>query len=149
MTVTTAPSRKRQTVAARRTGYAIAIVVNAMVLFAANVWPGWEAVPFLTSDAALVMGLVNASLIVSLVVNVVYLFRDPRWVRALGDLLTTSVGLAAMVRIWQVSPFDFGDSEFEWIRVVQILLFVGIVGSVIGIVTAIVSLVRSGRGDPD
>lgn len=149
MTVTTAPSRKRPAVGARRTGYAISIVVNAMMLFAANVWPGWEAVPFLTADTALVMGLVNASLVVGLVVNVVYLFRDPRWVRALGDLLTTSVGLAAMVRIWQVSPFDFGDSDFEWIRVVQILLFVGIVGSIIGIVTAIVSLVRSGRGDPD
>lgn len=147
MTVTTAPRTKRPNVAARRTGYAISVVVNAMVLFAANVWPGWEAVPFLTADTALVMGLVNASIIVSLVVNVVYLIHDPRWVRALGDLLTTSVGLAAMVRIWQVSPFDFGESDV-WMNVVQVLLFVGIAGSIIGIIAALVSLVRSGRDAP-
>ena len=54
-----------------------------------------------------------------------------------------SVGLAAMVRLYQVSPFDFSGSAFEWIRVVQVLLFVGIAGAIIGIIVAIVSLVRS------
>lgn len=134
---------RRPPLAARRTGYLVSVLVNVLMLFGVNVWPGWEAVPFLTADMTLVIGLVNASIIVGIVANVVYLVRDSRWVRAIGDIATNSVGLAAMVRLYQVSPFDFSGSTFEWIRVVQILLFVGIAGALIGIIVAIVSLVRS------
>jgi len=139
MTVT-AP--KRQAVGVRRAGYVVSMLVNAAVLYAVNVWPGWAALPFLTPDAEQVIGLVNASIVVSLVANLVYLVRDPRWLRALGDLVTLSVGLAAMWRIWQVFPFDFSGSSFDWTLVARILLGLGIVGSAIGIVTAIVGFVR-------
>lgn len=139
---TTAKSH-RQGAATRRFGYAVAVLVNAAMLYAANRWPGWEAVPFLTDDTQGVMGLVNASIVVSLAVNVVYLVRDPSWLKALGSLLTTAVGLAALVRIWRVFPFDFAGSTFDWTLVVRILLGVAIVGSVIGIVAGLVSFVRS------
>lgn len=137
----TAP--QRHSLAVRRTGYLMSMLVNAVLLYAANVWPGWDAVPFLTSDMALVIGLVNASIIVNLVANLVYLLRDPRWLRALGDLLTVCVGLAAMVQIWRVFPFDFSGSSFDWTLVTRILLGVGIGGSIIGIVVAIVAFVRA------
>jgi hypothetical protein len=134
--------RKRPSAAARRAGYAAAVLVNTALLFAVNGWPGWEAVPFLTDDTTLVLGLVNASILVSLAANAVYLLHDPPWLRALGDVATTSVGLAAMVRIWQVFPLDFGDSTFDWPLVAHVLLGVGIVGSVIGILVGLASFVR-------
>ncbi|RYV50619.1 hypothetical protein [Pengzhenrongella frigida] len=139
----TLTATKRQPLAVRRTGYLVSVLVNAVLLYAANVWPGWDAVPFLTSDMTLVIGLVNASIIVNLVANLVYLVRDPRWLRALGDLLTVSVGLAAMAAMWQVFPFDFSGSSFDWTLVARILLGVGIGGSIIGIVVAIVAFVRA------
>ena len=142
MTLTAAPKR-RPGVATRRFGYVVAVLVNAAVLYLANIWPGWEAVPFLTADTRLVIGLVNASLVVNLAANLVYLVRDPPWLKAVGDLLTTSVGLVAMLRIWQVFPFDFAGSRFDWELLVRILLGVGIIGSVIGIIVAAVSLVKS------
>ncbi|MGZ4494658.1 MAG: hypothetical protein ACXVWU_08165 [Nocardioides sp.] len=141
MTVVAAP--RKPGLAARRTGYVIAAAINALVLYAANVWPGWEAVPFLTPDTRLVMGLVNASVLVGLVANLVYLVRDPRWLKALGDVLTTTVGLLAMVRIWRVFPFDFGGASFDWALVVHWVLAVGIVGSAIGILVAAVSFVKA------
>jgi hypothetical protein len=140
MTVTTT---KRPTRAARRLGYTVSIGINAMLLYATNVWPGWDALPFLTSDTELVIGLVNASIIVNLAANVVYLLRDPPWLRALGDILTLSVGLVAMAQIWLVFPFDFSGSTFDWTLVARILLGVGIVGSVIGILAAMVSFVKA------
>jgi len=141
MTLTAAP--KRPTVATRRFGYVVAVLVNAALLYAANGWPGWEAVPFLTGDMPLVMGFVNASIAVNLAANVVYLVRDPSWLKALGDMLTTTVGVVALLRIWQVFPFDFGTSSFDWTLVVRILLGVAIVGSAIAIVAAFVSFMRS------
>lgn len=141
-------TRRRPSVAARRVGYVVAVLVNAAMLYLANAWPGWEAVPFLTDDTRLVMGLVNASIIASIVVNLVYLMHDPRWLGALGGVVSTSVGLLALLRIWQVFPFDFGDSSFDWELVARILLGVGMVGSLIGIVSGFVSFVR-GMADRD
>lgn len=135
--------KRRPGVATRRVGYVAAVVVNAFLLYAVNVWPGWDELPFLTEDTPDVLGLVNASMLVSVAANAVYLVHDPPWLRALGDVVTTSVGLAALVRIWQVFPLDFGDSTFDWALVVHILLGVAVVGSVIGIVAALASLVRN------
>jgi len=133
-------TQRRPAVGARRAGYLVAVLVNAAMLYAVNVWPGWESVPFLTEGMRLVIGLVNLSIVVNLGANVVYLLRDPPWLKALGDILTTAVGLVALVRIWQVFPFDFDDGSFDWTLVVRVLLGVGIVGSSIGIGVAAVSL---------
>ena len=134
---------RRQSPAARRFGYGIAVVVNLGLLFAINQWPGWEAVPFLTPDTELVLGLVNASLVTSLVANAVYLVRDDPWLRSLGDLVTVTVGLFALVRIWRVFPFDFGAATFDWALVFRILLGLGIFGSAIGILVSAVGLARN------
>lgn len=134
---------RRPGTAARRFGYLVAVLVNGGLLYAANVWPGWEAVPFLTSETHQVLGLVNASILVSAAVNLVYLVTDPRWLRALGDVVTTGVGIAALVRIRAVFPFTFTDTTLDWTLVANVLLVVGIVGSAIGIVAALVAFVRS------
>ena len=140
--MTETATRTRPTVGARRFGYVVAVLVNAAMLYAVNRWPGWEVLPFLTADLVLVLGLVNASIVVNLAANLVYLVRDPRWLRALGDLLTTAVGLVALVRMWQVFPFDFSGDWDGWTLVVRLLLGLGIVGSAIGLVTACVSFVK-------
>ena len=143
MTVAAAP--RTPGVAARRFGYVVAVVVNLVVLYAANVWPGWEKVPFLTAGMSQVMGLVNASILVSVVVNLAYLVRDPKWLTSLGSVATSAVGLAAMVRMRRVFPFDFGDSSFDWDLVVRILLVLGIIGAGIAIVVGAVGFVRALR----
>ena len=46
-TESAAPSR-----VGRRVGYAIGALVNVALLVALNVWPGWDAVPFLTRTSS-------------------------------------------------------------------------------------------------
>jgi hypothetical protein len=134
---------KRPSVGARRAGYAIAVLLNAALLVLVNRWPGWEALPFLTTDTRLVIAVVNASVLVNLAANLVYLARDPRWLKALGDTLTTAVGLVAMVRIWQVFPFDFGDSSVDWTLLARVALGLGIVGAAIGVIVNAVGFVKA------
>jgi hypothetical protein len=141
--------RPRAPVAARRVGYGVSVAVNALLLYAVNVWPGWDVLPFLTGDMHQVLGWVNASMAAGVVANLVYLVHDPRWLKALGDVVTTAIGLAALLRMWAVFPFDFGDSSFDWTTAAHVLLAVGAVGSVIGIVVSAVTFFRTvGRPDP-
>jgi hypothetical protein len=132
--------RDRPGRAARRVGYVFAAAFNAVFLWLLHVWPGWDVVPFLTSDFADVLWLIDLSLWVGVGVNLVYLVRDPRWLTALGGLATTGVGLAAAVRLWQVFPFDVSDG---WTVVFRVALAVGIVGSAIGILVNSVTFVRA------
>jgi len=131
------------TASTRRAGYLIAVLINAVVLYAANIWPGWAVIGFLNSETALVLGLVNASLIVTIAANVCYLAADPPWLKALGGLLTSAVGLLALVRIWRVFPFDFDSGSIDWTLITRILLVLSIVGSAIGILSGAVGLIKS------
>jgi hypothetical protein len=123
--------------AGRRLGFAVAVLVNAAMLYAVNVWPGWQAVGFLSDDTREVLHLVNASVVATALANVAYLAHYSRELRALGDAVTTTIGLTALLRIWDVFPFDLAD---HWETVARAVLAVGIAGSVIAIVVALVRL---------
>ncbi len=127
----------------RRVGYTIAVALNVALLVILNETPGWEALPFLTDDFTLVLGVVNASILAGVVANAVYVVRDPAWLRAVGDIVTTGIGLAALVRLWQVFPVDFTVTAVDLDLVARWVLVLGILGSVIGIVAAAARLVRA------
>ncbi len=134
-------TRSRPAPAARRAGYVIAVVVNVVLLWLVDVSPGWQAVPFLTPETEQVIGLVTLSLVVSIVVNLVYLATDPPGLRAAGEVVTALVAVAVAVRVWQVFPFDVSDG---WRLAFRVLLAVGIAGGVIGALSQVVTMVRLG-----
>ena len=129
----------------RRFGYVVAIAVNALMLYLVNRSPGWDAVPFLTEETPEVLRPVNASIVAAIAANAVYLVHDPDWLRALGDVVTTAVGLAALITIWQVWPVDLATG---WDLLARWVIVVGIAGSVIGIVAAVVRFVRALSASP-
>jgi hypothetical protein len=131
---------------ARSGTYGGGIVVNVVMLVLINAWPGWEAVPFLTDRAPEVLGIVNASLVVAIVVNVLLSAADPPRFKALTDLAITGVGIAAIVQIWQVFPFEVLGTTWE--TVIRVLLVVALVGSGIAILSGLVRLVLGGRNRP-
>jgi len=132
---------KRPPLAARRFGYLVAIAVNAVLLWLIHVNPGWSAAPFLTDAAEQLVPLVTFSLVVSIVVNLVWVIRDPRWLRALGDLVTAVISVVVMARLLTVFPFPL-DPDSTWHTVVQMGLWVGLIGSTIGVVANLALLVR-------
>ena len=95
--------------------------------------------PFLTSDTGQVLWLVNLSLAAGIAANAAYLAYDPPWLKSLGDLATTGIGLAAAIRVWQVFPFDLSSG---WSTAVRVLLVIAIAGSCIALLVQIVTLAR-------
>jgi hypothetical protein len=129
--------------ATRRFGYAVAILVNIALLIMINGWPGWAAVPFLTGETPQVLGIVNVTIAANLVAEVAYIVYDAVWFVALGGLVTTGLGLAGLVRIWQVFPFDFAGSSVNWPVITRIVLLIGIVGTAIGLLVQLGMLIRA------
>ncbi len=132
----------RQGTASRRFGYVVGAAVNALLLYLVNRNPGWQAVPFLTAETTEVLGLVNASIAAGLVANLVYVVWDPPWLKALGDLVTTFVGVLASVRIWQVWPLDLPAAS-AWDVVARVACGLAVVGGLIGIVASLVRFWRA------
>ncbi|MFX1819072.1 hypothetical protein PV768_04705 [Pseudarthrobacter sp. CC4] len=122
------------------------VLVNAVLLWGINIWPGWKVVPFLTADMERVLGIINASLTAGIIANLIFVVIRNRGVMALGNLAVLGIGLAATLRMLEVFPFDFGDSWSGWPVVVRVLLVLGIVGSIIGMVVEIVAMFRSLAG---
>ena len=125
----------------RRGGYVGSVLVNLVVLWLVNGWPGWQAVPFLTDRTALVIGAVNAAIIARVVADLVNVVLDLPRPRALGDIVSIGFGLAAIVQVWRVFPLDVVGTGWEVLA--RVLLVIGFVGSGFGILEA---LVRLGRG---
>jgi hypothetical protein len=125
-------------------GYVIAAAVNVVLLWLIHGWPGWHAVPFLTPETPQVLGAIDAALIAGIAVNAVQVAWDPRRLITVGSLVTTALGLAAMVRLLQVFPFAFG-AGFDWALLVRILLVLGIVGTAIALLVDLIALLRRPR----
>lgn len=153
MTITREHPVRTPGTAARRAGYLVAILVNAALLWLVNVSPGWQALPFLTNDLTEALPAVNAAMVIGIVADVVYIGADPPWLRAVGDIVVTSVGIVALVVLWRTFPFDFAGQTFDWEVLVRALLVLGIAGSAIAVVVNLVRLVggtarRSGTPSP-
>lgn len=135
--------------AARRAGYLIGVLVNTLLIYLVNVWPGWDVLPFLTAGMTQMLPLVNLSLVAGVAVNLIYLANDERWLVAAGGLVTTGIGLATAVRMWQVFPFDFAPGSGGE-TTARVLLLLAMAGSVIGVVVQIVTpaAAAAGRGRP-
>jgi hypothetical protein len=139
--VTTSTVRRPST-GVRRVGYAIAVAINVVFGYLVNARPGWSALPFLADDFRQVLVLVNLSLAAGVFANLVYLADDRPRVKAFGDLITTSIGLAVLIRLWEVFPFDFNGAAFDWALVMRTLLVLAGLGTAIALLIHLAALIR-------
>jgi len=125
---------------ARALGMEIALDVAFLLVL--HRWPGWQEASFLTGAAADVVPWVTASVGLSIALNLAYLVADPRWFRAVGEILTSVVGAVVAGRILDVFPFTFPDGGFPWATWVRVALVLAVLGCVVGVLANVVQLVR-------
>jgi hypothetical protein len=118
----------------RRFGYVVAIAVNAGLLYVVNHLLAWDLLAFLTEDFEQVLPIINASLLASIVVNLVHLGYDAAWFKSVTEIALAAIALAAAVRMFQVFPFDFSAYAFNWTTVTRVVLILAMAGMVIAII---------------
>ena len=126
----------------RRIGYAVAVAVNVASLVIVNNIVDWGWLPWLTEDFSDVLPIMNASLIASIVVNVVYIAYDRPWFKGLTELGLLVIALIVTIRFWQVFPFDFSAYDFDWGTLVRWLLGVALFGICVAMLVQVIQLAR-------
>jgi hypothetical protein len=138
-TPTTTPISRR---VGRRIGYLVAILVNLGIYWFVNVWPGWQSFSFVTNEATDVVPLINLSLAVTILVNLVYVIYDGYRIKALGEAISSTVMLFVSYVVLDVFPFDFSAYAFPWTLLARIFLVVAIAGSGISMIVNLDRLIR-------
>ena len=131
--------KERPPLVIRRLGYALGAAVNLTILYVLST-TDWRELSFLTSEVDRLVWLLVVGVLANVAANLLYVLRDPVWLKALGDVVTTGIGLALLVRIWQVFPFDLSGA---WELGVRTVLVFGIAGCVIAILTAGITAARA------
>jgi len=139
--MTSLQARAAPSVRSRRAGSVVGAIIDGAMLWLIHGWPGWEVAPVLTVETPRVLGIVTASLVAGIGVNLLQLLPHPGWLTPAGSAVTSAFGVAVLLRVLQVFPFAF-HSGFDWALVVRVVLVVGIVGAAVGLLVAIVSLLR-------
>ncbi len=132
-----------------RFGQFLAAGITALLWVLVNIAPGWQSWAFVTADADEVLGLLqlsllgwlNLSLVVSAGASLLNGLTGSAEARRILDLPVSVIGLIVMVTAWNVFPFTFPEGS-PWWTIVRVAVGVGVVGSAIGIVAAIVRLLR-------
>lgn len=139
---------RRPSRGARVIGYAIAVAINLVLLWAVNVTPGWRWLPFLTEDFSAVVGFVSISLLAGAAVNLVYLGYDPHWLKRLGDAATGVIAVVVLVLLLRVFPFSLGPAWAGWETPLRIVLVLATVGTAISVVANLALALRDAVNPP-
>jgi hypothetical protein len=135
-------TKYRQVWLLRWLGYFIAILVNVIVLVVVNRFPGWQVLPFLTPDLARVLWLFNLSVLVTIVVNALFIIYDPEWFMSLCRMVMNTISLIFAIRLWLIFPFDFSKySGFDWTLLASMVIIIAIVGISIAILVEFIKFV--------
>lgn len=140
LTTPTKVERSRPSASTRRSGYVVALVVNAAMVFVVLNLLEWGVLPFLTEEFTLLVPLIVLSLVASIVANAMYLFYDPPGFKTLCQVCISVISLVVAIRIYQVFPFDFTGYGEEWPSVTRIIVVVAMAGSAISILNESVKL---------
>lgn len=129
-----------------RASYLVGLVVYGGLLVLVNVRPGWESVPFLTSNAGTIIELLNLALILSLVAQAVYVLDDSPRLRAAARYVLALLYFVVLAETWNTFPFDFGTQGDAWVTTTRLVLAALIAWCVVRACLAAVRLVRGRTG---
>lgn len=130
-----------RSITTRRTGYAVAMLVNAIMLVIVNNILEWGWFSWLTDDFELVLPLVNLSLLATMLVNLAYMAYDLQWFKSLCEMGLLVISISVAVRTFEVFPFDFSAYTWNWEATVKLAIVCAIIGMSIAMLVHAIKLI--------
>jgi hypothetical protein len=126
------PKKRRHN---KRIDFLISLIVNIIALYIINNLLDWE-VQFINWKWPQVLGILNTSIIVTIVFYAAFIIYSGKLFYLLGRTIMDIIAIVATYRLYSVFPFDFnGFFEMGWLNAwFPYLLLLGMVGLTIGII---------------
>jgi hypothetical protein len=133
----------------RKGEYIGSIVWNLIMLFVVNKLPDWHA-PFISHNYQVVLYLLNICILVQIAGNILMLVLNFREVRYISKIIMEAATFLVLILFYYVYPFDFSTLQgWEWLdRVLPIFFIIGMIFSVLKIVSSIWNLFARSRNNP-
>lgn len=114
----------------RRFGYFISIVVNFIMMYAANNLHNWN-VPYVTERFSECLWAVNLSLGVSIFVHFIFMVFDRKWFRSFMQALINVFSLISVYVFREVFPLDLSDSMERMVNLGLVIILILILLSIL------------------
>jgi hypothetical protein len=122
----------------QKSEYFVAIIFNIIFLYIVNNLLNWQ-VYFITNSFNEVLWIINLSIIISIIGNIVLLLYSPERFRHVMKIILNIVSFIAVYFVYIVFPFNFYNSFYDW--GFSILLILAMIGIIIAIIVEIYLLV--------
>lgn len=93
----------------RRFGYLISIVINFIMMYAANDLISWNT-PYLTAKFSECLWAINLSLGAAIFIHLIFMVFDRKWFRSFMKSLANVFSFISVYVFRQVFPLDLSDS---------------------------------------
>ena len=130
-------------------GHLVGIAVSLVLLYVVHKLVEWDLLSFLTDGYDRVVGPISLSIVATIVGHVVKIVLPSRRLGFLIDGVATAFGFYALLRIFQVFPFEFDPDGFRWHLVVRFVLVIGLLGSAIGVLVTPLRLLQGSMPTDD
>lgn len=122
----------------QKSEYFTAIIFNLIFLYIVNNLLNWH-VYFITNSFNDVLWIINLSIIITIIGNVLLLLYSPEKFRHVMKIILNIIAFIAVYFVYIVFPFNFYNSFYNW--AFSILLLLAMIGIVIAIIVEIYLLV--------
>lgn len=114
---------------ARRFGYFVSIVINFLMMYAANNLHNWN-VPYLTERFSECLWAVNLSLGVSIFIHFIFMVFDRKWFRSFMQAIANVFSLISVYVFREVFPLDLADSMERMVNLGLVIILLLILLSI-------------------
>ncbi len=115
----------------RTSEFIIAIVVNIIFFYIFNNLLNWH-LNFITNTFQYVLWIINITLGFTIIVNVLYLFYHPKWLRDSLQIIINILGFLVVYFLYTVYPFNFSQIYISYgLKLVLILIMLGIIAATV------------------
>ena len=114
---------------ARRFGYFVSIVINFLMMYAANNLHNWN-VPFLTERFSECLWAVNLSLGVSIFIHFIFMVFDRKWFRSFMQAIANVFSLISVYVFREVFPLELSESMERMVNLGLVIILLLILLSI-------------------
>jgi hypothetical protein len=115
----------------RKSEYLVAIIFNLIFYYIVNNLLNWQ-VYFITNSFNEVLWIINLSIIITIIGNIVLLVYSPEKFRHVMKIILNIIAFIAVYFVYIVFPFNFYNSFYDWgFSILMILAMIGIIIAII------------------